>query len=51
MEIYTIDPEEQARWKKATSEIANEYVNEWSAKGYPVKEAYAIMKEKVKLKK
>jgi TRAP-type C4-dicarboxylate transport system substrate-binding protein len=48
MEIYTIDPEEQARWRKATSTIANEYLDEWSAKGYPVKEAYAMMKEKAK---
>ena len=51
MEIYTISPEEQARWKKATSGIANKYLNEWAAKGFPVKEAYQMMQEKEKLQK
>ena len=51
MEIYTISPEEQARWKKATSGIANKYLDEWAAKGYPVKEAYKMMQEKEKLEK
>ena len=51
MEIYTISPEEQARWRKATSGIANKYLDEWAAKGYPVKEAYQMMQEKEKLEK
>ncbi|MBN2063002.1 MAG: TRAP transporter substrate-binding protein DctP [Deltaproteobacteria bacterium] len=51
MEVYTLPPEERERWKKATSGISNEYLDEWAAKGYPVKEAYKMMQEKAKLEK
>jgi TRAP-type C4-dicarboxylate transport system substrate-binding protein len=44
MEIYSIPPEEVARLKKATSSEDDKYVAEWSAKGYPVKEALAMMR-------
>jgi TRAP-type transport system periplasmic protein len=43
--VYTISPEEQARWKKATESADDKYVQEWSAKGYPVKEALAVMRK------
>jgi TRAP-type transport system periplasmic protein len=44
MEIYNISPEEVARLKKATSGEDDKYIAEWSAKGYPVKEALAMMR-------
>jgi TRAP-type C4-dicarboxylate transport system substrate-binding protein len=44
MEIYDISPEEVARLKKATSGEDEKYVATWSAKGYPVKEALAMMR-------
>jgi TRAP-type C4-dicarboxylate transport system substrate-binding protein len=44
MEIYSISPEEVARLKKATSSEDDKYVAEWSAKGYPVKEALSMMR-------
>jgi TRAP-type transport system periplasmic protein len=45
MDVYTIPPDEIARWKKATSAVDDKYVAEWSAKGYPVKEALALMRK------
>jgi TRAP-type C4-dicarboxylate transport system substrate-binding protein len=47
MEIYAISQEEEAQWKKATAGVADQYVQEWSAKGYPVKEALAMMRKVV----
>jgi len=44
METYSISSEEVARLKKATSSEDDKYVAEWSAKGYPVKEALAMMR-------
>jgi TRAP-type transport system periplasmic protein len=44
MEIYSIPPEEVGRLKKATSSEDDKYVAEWSAKGYPVKEALSMMR-------
>jgi TRAP-type transport system periplasmic protein len=49
--VYTISPEEQAKWKKATENIDDKYVKEWSAKGYPVKEALALMRKVAATKK
>lgn len=48
VEVYDITPEELARWKAATANIASDYVKEWSEKGYPAKEAYALMQQTVK---
>jgi TRAP-type C4-dicarboxylate transport system substrate-binding protein len=45
MEVYDISPEEVARLKKATSDVDDKYLAEWSAKGYPVKEALAMMRK------
>jgi TRAP-type C4-dicarboxylate transport system substrate-binding protein len=47
MEVYAISQEEEAQWKKATAGVADQYVQEWSAKGYPVKEALAMMRKVV----
>jgi TRAP-type transport system periplasmic protein len=49
--VYTVSPEEQAKWKKATENIDDAYVKEWSAKGYPVKEALALMRKVAATKK
>ena len=46
LEIYTVSPEERKRWKKAVSKIAEDYITENSAKGYPVGEAYQVLTEK-----
>jgi TRAP-type C4-dicarboxylate transport system substrate-binding protein len=43
--VYEIGPEERARWKKATAGVADKYVQEWAAKGYPVKEALELMRK------
>jgi TRAP-type C4-dicarboxylate transport system substrate-binding protein len=51
MEVYSISAEERARWKKATAQIADKYLDEWSAKGYPVREAYQMMQKKVEMQK
>lgn len=51
LEIYSISSDERVRWKNAIANIADEYINEYSAKGYPVKEAYQIMQEKEQLQK
>lgn len=49
VEIYTISPEEQARWKNKTKQIAVDYLEEYSNKGYPVKEAYKMLQDRVNL--
>ncbi|HEX2966887.1 MAG TPA: TRAP transporter substrate-binding protein [Syntrophorhabdaceae bacterium] len=43
--VYTISAAEQAKWKKATEMVDDNYLKEWSAKGYPVKEALAVMRK------
>lgn len=45
VEVYTVAPEEQARWKKATASVADKYIKDWTAKGYPVKEALDMMRK------
>jgi TRAP-type transport system periplasmic protein len=45
MEVYSIPPEEIARWKKATAAVDDKYLADWSARGYPVKEALAMMRK------
>jgi TRAP-type C4-dicarboxylate transport system substrate-binding protein len=45
MEIYNISPDEIARWKKATAVVDDKYMADWSAKGYPVKEALEMMRK------
>jgi TRAP-type transport system periplasmic protein len=45
MEVYAIGPDELARWKKAVSNVDDKYVQEWSAKGYPVKQALELMRK------
>ena len=45
VEVYTISPEEKTRWKKATTNVADKYVQDWTAKGYPVKEALEMMRK------
>jgi TRAP-type transport system periplasmic protein len=49
--VYTISPEEQARWKKATETADDKYLQEWSAKGYPVKEALVVMRKAISAKR
>jgi TRAP-type C4-dicarboxylate transport system substrate-binding protein len=45
VEVYGLAPVEQAQWQKATSTVADTYVQEWTAKGYPVKEALSMMRK------
>jgi TRAP-type transport system periplasmic protein len=45
MEVYNISPDEVKRWKKATEVVDDKYIADWSAKGYPVKEALAMMRK------
>jgi TRAP-type C4-dicarboxylate transport system substrate-binding protein len=45
VEVYSIPPDEVARWKKATAAVDDKYVADWSAKGYPVREALAVMRK------
>jgi hypothetical protein len=43
--IYTISPEEKARWKKAVSDVDDKYTAEIIARGYPAREAVNIMRK------
>ena len=43
--IYTISPEEKARWKKAVSDVDDKYIAEIIARGYPAKEAVDLMRK------
>jgi TRAP-type C4-dicarboxylate transport system substrate-binding protein len=45
LQVYTIPSEEKERWRKATDGVAERYVKEWNAKGYPVKEAFEMMRK------
>jgi TRAP-type C4-dicarboxylate transport system substrate-binding protein len=51
MDVYTISTDEEVQWKKATASVADQYLQEWSAKGYPVKEALGMMRKVVAGKK
>ena len=43
--IYTISPEEKARWKKAVSDVDDKYIAEIIARGYPAREAVNFMRK------
>jgi TRAP-type transport system periplasmic protein len=45
MEIYNISPDEVERWKKATEVVDDKYITEWTAKGFPVKQALEMMRK------
>lgn len=47
VEVYSLNSEEQERWMKATAAVADSYVQEWTAKGYPMKKALALMRKVV----
>ena len=51
VETYTLSPEEQARWKKATVGVTDKYVQEWATKGHPTKEALDLMRKVVSVSK
>lgn len=44
-EIYNISNEEQAKWYKAAAAASEKYVQDIAAKGYPAKEALALMRK------
>lgn len=44
-EIYTISNEEQAKWSQAALAASEKYVQDQAAKGYPTKEALALMRK------
>jgi hypothetical protein len=46
-EVYAISKEEQARWHQATAGVADKYVNDTAAKGYPAKEALDLVRKVV----
>ncbi len=45
VEVYNISKEEAARWRKATSGVADKYVKDVEAKGHPAKEALELMRK------
>lgn len=45
IELYSISSEELIKWREKTSAISAKYVEDWAAKGYPTKEAYAVMQK------
>jgi TRAP-type C4-dicarboxylate transport system substrate-binding protein len=45
VEVYSISKEEQARWRKTTSGVADKYVKDAEAKGHPAKEALELMRK------
>jgi TRAP-type C4-dicarboxylate transport system substrate-binding protein len=47
VEVYNLSPDEQARWQKTTAGVADSYVREWTAKGYPMREALVLMRKVV----
>ena len=46
-EVYTVPESEMMRWREATKGVAEKYIKEKEAEGYPVREAYKIMKKVV----
>jgi TRAP-type C4-dicarboxylate transport system substrate-binding protein len=47
VEVYSLSSAEQTQWQKTTAGVADSYVQEWASKGYPVKEALALMRKVV----
>jgi TRAP-type C4-dicarboxylate transport system substrate-binding protein len=45
VEVYKIGKEEETRWRKATASVADKYVKDMEAKGYPAKEALELMRK------
>jgi TRAP-type C4-dicarboxylate transport system substrate-binding protein len=45
VDCYSISPEEQARWQKAIGDVGDNYASEISQKGFPGKEALALMRK------
>jgi len=45
VDCYSISPAEQARWRKAIGDLGDKHAEELSAKGYPGKEALALMRK------
>jgi TRAP-type transport system periplasmic protein len=43
--VYTISPEEEARWRKVTAPVGDKFIQEWAAKGYPMKQALEMMRK------
>ena len=50
-EVYTISTEEQTRWRNATAGVADKYVQDAAAKGFPSKEALELMRKVVSNRK
>jgi TRAP-type C4-dicarboxylate transport system substrate-binding protein len=50
VDTYNISSQEQVRWKKATTGIADKYVSDIVAKGFPAKEALELMRKVVSKK-
>jgi len=47
IDVYSISPEEQARWLKTIGNLSDKAAEELSAKGYPGKEALALTRKVV----
>jgi TRAP-type C4-dicarboxylate transport system substrate-binding protein len=47
VEVYSITREEEARWRQAVAGVADKYVRDAAAKGYPAKEALDLMRKVV----
>ena len=47
MDVYSISPEEQARWLKAIGDLSDKAADELSSKGYKGKEALALTRKVV----
>jgi len=45
VDCYSISPDEQARWRKAIGDLGDKHAEELSSKGYPGKEALALMRK------
>lgn len=43
--VYSLAPAEEARWKKAVTDVDDKFVADLAAKGYPAKQAQAIMQK------
>ena len=45
VEVYSIPPEEQARWRNRIGDLGDNHAADLSSKGYPGKEALALMRK------
>ncbi|HEX2966213.1 MAG TPA: TRAP transporter substrate-binding protein DctP [Syntrophorhabdaceae bacterium] len=45
VEVYKVSKEEEGRWRKATASVADKYVKDMEAKGYPAKGALEVMRK------